>query len=129
MKIDYLTLFPEMFDGVLNHSIMKRAQENNKLQINTVNFRDYAINKHNQEDDSFSDGLLEFPQYTRPREFKGLTVPDVLLSGNHANIDAWRHEQKLIRTYNKRPDLIEKYPLTNADKQILERYKIGLKKG
>ena len=48
MKIDYLTLFPEMFDGVLNHSIMKRAQENNKLQINTVNFRDYAINKHNQ---------------------------------------------------------------------------------
>ncbi|HCV8929589.1 TPA: tRNA (guanosine(37)-N1)-methyltransferase TrmD [Staphylococcus aureus] len=245
MKIDYLTLFPEMFAGVLNHSIMKRAQENNKLQINTVNFRDYAINKHNQvddypygggqgmvlkpepvfnamedldvteqtrvilmcpqgepfshqkvvelskadhivficghyegyderirthlvtdeismgdyvltggelpamtmtdaivrlipgvlgneqshQDDSFSDGLLEFPQYTRPREFKGLTVPDVLLSGNHANIDAWRHEQKLIRTYNKRPDLIEKYPLTNADKQILERYKIGLKKG
>ncbi len=51
MKIDYLTLFPEMFDGVLNHSIMKRAQENNKLQINTVNFRDYAINKHNQVDD------------------------------------------------------------------------------
>ena len=51
MKIDYLTLFPEMFDGVLNHSIMKRAQENNKLQINTVNFRDYAINKHKQVDD------------------------------------------------------------------------------
>lgn len=86
-------------------------------------------NEQSHQDDSFSDGLLEFPQYTRPREFKGLTVPDVLLSGNHANIDAWRHEQKLIRTYNKRPDLIEKYPLTNADKQILERYKIGLKKG
>ena len=85
-------------------------------------------NEQSHQDDSFSDGLLEFPQYTRPREFKGLTVPDVLLSGNHANIDAWRHEQKLIRTYNKRPDLIEKYPLTNEDKQILERYKIGLKK-
>ncbi len=64
-------------------------------------------NEQSHQDDSFSDGLLEFPQYTCPREFKGLTVPDVLLSGNHANIDAWRHEQKLIRTYNKRPDLIE----------------------
>ena len=51
MKIDYLTLFPEMFDGVLNHSILKRAQDKNIIEVNTVNFRDYAENKHNQVDD------------------------------------------------------------------------------
>ena len=51
MKIDYLTLFPEMFDGVLNHSILKRAQDKEIISVNTVNFRDYAINKHNQVDD------------------------------------------------------------------------------
>lgn len=243
MKIDYLTLFPEMFDGVLNHSILKRAQDKNIIEINTVNFRDYAENKHNQvddypygggqgmvlkpepvfnamqdlkctdktrvilmcpqgrpfsqaiaeelseaehivficghyegyderirenlvtdeismgdyvltggelpamtmtdaivrlipgvlgneqshQDDSFSDGLLEFPQYTRPREYKDMTVPDVLLSGNHANIEKWRHEQKLIRTLHKRPDLLEKYQLSDKDKEFLESYKNQLK--
>lgn len=243
MKIDYLTLFPEMFDGVLNHSILKRAQYKNIIEVNTVNFRDYAENKHNQvddypygggqgmvlkpepvfnamkdlkrtdktrvilmcpqgrpfsqaiaeelseaehivficghyegyderirenlvtdeismgdyvltggelpamtmtdaivrlipgvlgneqshQDDSFSDGLLEFPQYTRPREYKGMTVPDVLLSGNHANIEKWRYEQKLIRTLHKRPDLLEKYQLSDKDKEFLESYKNQLK--
>ena len=243
MKIDYLTLFPERFDDVLNHSILKRAQDKNIIEVNTVNFRDYAENKHNQvddypygggqgmvlkpepvfnamkdlkhtdktrvilmcpqgrpfsqaiaeelseaehivficghyegyderirenlvtdeismgdyvltggelpamtmtdaivrlipgvlgneqshQDDSFSDGLLEFPQYTRPREYKGMTVPDVLLSGNHANIEKWRHEQKLIRTLHKRPDLLEKYQLSDKDKEFLESYKNQLK--
>ena len=243
MKIDYLTLFPEMVDGVLNHSILKRAQDKNIIEVNTENFRDYAENKHNQvddypygggqgmvlkpepvfnamkdlkrtdktrvilmcpqgrpfsqaiaeelseaehivficghyegyderirenlvtdeismgdyvltggelpamtmtdaivrlipgvlgneqshQDDSFSDGLLEFPQYTRPREYKGMTVPDVLLSGNHANIEKWRHEQKLIRTLHKRPDLLEKYQLSDKDKEFLESYKNQLK--
>ena len=243
MKIDYLTLFPEMFDGVLNHSILKRAQDKNIIEVNTVNFRDYAENKHNQvddypygggqgmvlkpepvfnamkdlkhtdktrvilmcpqgrpfsqaiaeelseaehivficghyegyderirenlvtdeismgdyvltggelpamtmtdaivrlipgvlgneqshQDDSFSDGLLEFPQYTRPREYNGMKVPDVLLSGNHAHIDQWRHEQKLIRTLNKRPDLLEQYDLTDKDKKIIQTYKNQLK--
>ena len=55
-----------------------------------------------------SDGLLEFPQYTRPYEFQGLTVPDVLLSGNHANIDAWRRQQSLKITKKNRPDLLMK---------------------
>lgn len=244
MKIDYLTLFPEMFEGVLNHSILKRAQEKNIITVNPVNFREYATNKHNQvddypygggqgmvlkpepvfnamedlqrdehtrvilmcpqgqpftqqkaqelseaehlvficghyegyderirthlvtdeisigdyvltggelpamtmtdaivrlipgvlgneqshQDDSFSDGLLEFPQYTRPREFKGLTVPDVLLSGNHANIETWRHEQKLIRTWQKRPDLIEKYDLSESDKEVLKRFQNHIEK-
>ena len=243
MKIDYLTLFPQMFDGVLNQSILKRAQDKEMLQINTVDFRDFAENKHNQvddypfgggqgmvlkpepifnamkdidktentrvilmcpqgrpfnqeiaqelshsehlvficghyegyderirqhlvtdeismgdyvltggelpamvmtdaivrlipgvlgnqqshEDDSFQDGLLEFPQYTRPRSYQDMNVPEVLLSGNHAHIDQWRHEQKPIRTWEKRPDLLENYPLTDKDKDILERYKKQLK--
>lgn len=245
MKIDYLTLFPEMFEGVLNHSILKRAQDKGIINVNTINFRDYAVNKHNQvddypfgggqgmvlkpepvfnamkdiqhndetrvilmcpqgrpftqkiaqelsstehivficghyegyderirehlvtdeismgdyvltggelpamtmtdaivrlipgvlgnqqshQDDSFSDGLLEFPQYTRPREFQGMTVPDVLLSGNHAHMEKWRHKQKLIRTYLKRPDLLMAYPLSEQDKEIIESFKKQLKKG
>ena len=84
-------------------------------------------NQQSHEDDSFQDGLLEFPQYTRPREYGDLKVPDVLLSGNHAKIEAWRHEQKLIRTYEKRPDLLERYPLSEKDQQILKTYKKQLK--
>ena len=68
-------------------------------------------NEASHQDDSFSDGLLEFPQYTRPREYKEMKVPDVLLSGNHAHIEEWRHKQKLIRTYEKRPDLLENMSL------------------
>lgn len=244
MRIDYLTLFPEMFEGVLNYSILKRAQDKGMLNVNTVNFRDYAENKHNQvddypfgggqgmvlkpepifnaleslqhtpktrvvlmcpqgepftqekaqelskaehlvficghyegyderirehlvtdeisigdyvltggelpamtmtdaivrlipgvlgnqqshEDDSFQDGLLEFPQYTRPREYRGMNVPEVLLSGNHARIDAWRREQKLLRTYRNRPDLLDKAELTKQDQDILKRYRKGIEK-
>ncbi|NJH85884.1 tRNA (guanosine(37)-N1)-methyltransferase TrmD [Staphylococcus agnetis] len=243
MRVDYLTLFPEMFEGVLNASILKRAREKQILQTRTINFRDYANNKHNQvddypygggqgmvlkpepifnamrdldttehtrvilmtpqgrrfdqqqaeslakadhlvficghyegyderiretlvtdefsvgdfvltggelpamvmtdaivrlipevlgnqvshEDDSFSSGLLEYPQYTRPRTFEGHDVPDVLLSGNHAHIEKWRREQSLIRTLEKRPDLLEKYPLTKEDKKIVESHKRTLK--
>lgn len=63
---------------------------------------------HNQsaEQDSFSDGLLDCPHYTRPEEVDGMRVPQVLLEGNHAKIDAWRHEQKLERTQHRRPDLL-----------------------
>lgn len=59
------------------------------------------------ESESFSDGTLEYPQYTRPREFRGMTVPEVLLSGDHAKIAAWRREQALRRTLSRRPDLLE----------------------
>ncbi|NJH86769.1 tRNA (guanosine(37)-N1)-methyltransferase TrmD, partial [Staphylococcus agnetis] len=71
--------------------------------------------------------LLEYPQYTRPRTFEGHDVPDVLLSGNHAHIEKWRREQSLIRTLEKRPDLLEKYPLTKEDKKIVESHKRTLK--
>ena len=60
-------------------------------------------------EESFQNNLLEYPQYTRPQEFRGMTVPDVLLSGNHAEIERWRLEQAKLRTKNRRPDLWEKY--------------------
>ncbi|EGQ3828985.1 tRNA (guanosine(37)-N1)-methyltransferase TrmD [Staphylococcus pseudintermedius] len=243
MKIDYLTLFPEMFEGVLNQSILKRARENEALTTRLINFRDYANNKHNQvddypygggqgmvlkpepifnamadlevsddtrvilmtpqgqpfnqklaeslteaehlvficghyegyderirkhlvtdeisvgdyvltggelpamvmtdaivrlipgvlgnqvshEDDSFSSGLLEYPQYTRPSDYEGMTVPAVLLSGDHAKIAQWRHEQSLTRTWLKRPDLLDHYPLTDQDQKFIQTLKRTLK--
>ncbi|MQY18501.1 tRNA (guanine-N(1)-)-methyltransferase [Nocardia sp. RB20] len=63
-------------------------------------------NQQSHEQDSFSDGLLEGPSYTRPVSWRGLDVPEILLSGNHAKIDAWRHEQSLSRTRDRRPDLL-----------------------
>lgn len=239
MKIHILSLFPEMFTGVFNSSILKKAQEKNEVSINVVNFRDYAGNKHNQvddypygggagmvlkpepifhavealppsnkrrvilmcpqgerftqkkaeelakeeelificghyegyderirehlitdeisigdfvltggelaamtvvdsvvrllpnvlgkaeshEQDSFSTGLLEHPHYTRPVEFRGHRVPDVLMSGNHANIDKWRREQSLKRTLERRPDLLEEADLSEADRKLLDSIK------
>ena len=64
-------------------------------------------NSDSGEEESFSDGLLEYPQYTRPAEYDGMKVPDILLSGDHAKVAAWRHEQSLMRTKERRPDLLE----------------------
>ena len=75
------------------------------------------------EDDSHSMGLLEYPHYTKPPEFRGWKVPDVLASGNHAKIDEWRREQALTRTFNKRPDMLEKAALSKKDLKIIERLK------
>ena len=72
------------------------------------------------EDDSFSTGLLEYPHYTRPADFRGLVVPDVLLSGNHARIETWRREQALKRTLERRPDLLEQADLSEADRRYLQ---------
>ena len=218
MKIDILTLFPEMFDGFLNTSIIKRARELGKVDINVHNFRDYSLDKHGRVDDypygggagmvlmcepifraiedirtdeslvimlspggkvfkqslavdlshqkhiillcghyegfderiktivdmelsigdyvltggevpsmvitdavtrlipgvitgtsleseSFNDGLLDYPNYTRPEEFRGMRVPDVLLSGHHKNIEKYRQEEKVRLTRENRQDL------------------------
>ena len=70
--------------------------------------------------DSFSTGLLEYPQYTRPADFRGFKVPEVLLSGHHAKIEKWRREQSLLRTWKRRPDLLEKAPLTEEDRRFLK---------
>lgn len=243
MKIDVLTLFPEMFEGVLHSSILKKAEEGEKAAYNVVNFRDYSDNKHQTVDDypygggagmvlkpqpifdavdalkakegearprvilmcpqgerytqakaealaqeehlificghyegyderirehlvtdeisigdyvltggelgamvvidsvvrllpgvlgkeashvndSFSTGLLEHPHYTRPADFRGMKVPDTLLSGNHAHIDEWRERESFRRTIERRPDLLENYPLTDKQKKLV----IDLKK-
>lgn len=245
MKIDILTLFPEMFTGVLTSSILGKAAEKGLVSYRTVNFRDYSGNKHGQVDDtpygggggmvlkpdpifravedllvkregekaepakppriillcpqgkryqqkdaeelaqedhlificghyegyderireylvtdeysigdyvltggelpamvmidsivrlqkgalgnessaitdSYSTGLLEYPHYTRPADFRGWKVPDILLSGHHDNIDKWRLKESLRRTLKRRPDLLEKYPLSEEMKKILK---------
>ncbi|MBU7592094.1 tRNA (guanosine(37)-N1)-methyltransferase TrmD [Metabacillus halosaccharovorans] len=243
MKIDFLTLFPEMFHGVLNESILRKAQEKGAVTFNVINFREYSSNKHQNVDDypygggagmvltpqpifdavedirkqhnsepkvilvcpqgerftqakaeqlateehllfvcghyegyderirehlvtdeisigdfvltggelasmvitdsvvrllpgvlgnedspildSYSSGLLEHPHYTRPADFRGLKVPEVLLSGNHKLIAEWREEQSLKRTFERRPDLLEKYPLTEKQKAIIKKFQNG----
>jgi tRNA (guanine37-N1)-methyltransferase len=242
MKIDVLTLFPEMFGGVFGHSILKKAEENNAVSYNVVNFRDYADNKHKTVDDypygggagmvlkpqpifdavadlkekagggeprvvllcpqgerytqkkaeelsslehlifvcghyegyderirehlvtdeisigdfvltggelgamvlidsivrllpgvlgneeshmkdSFSTGFLEHPHYTRPADFRGMKVPDILTSGNHRLVDEWRMKESLKRTYLRRPDLFEGAELTKEQTRLLEEIK------
>lgn len=241
MRIDMVTLFPEMFAGPFGDSITKRAVENGILDIHFTNFRDFSFDKHKHVDDSpfgggagmvlkpepmyravrdvlartpefaenrrvlimdpsgpvftqekakelakydqlvficghyegfdariypladeaisigdfvltggelpamvitdavsrmlpgvlgdedsaptdsFYDGLLEFPQYTRPREFEGMAVPEILLSGDHAKIREWRHQQSLRMTKEKRPDLLEKQELSEKDREFLRK--------
>ncbi len=239
MKIDVLTLFPQMFTGVLNQSILGRAQEKSAVDINVVNFRDYSLDKHHKvddypygggagmvltpqpifdaveavmknseteprvllmcpqgdmftqrkaeelaqeehlificghyegfderirenlvtdelsigqyvltggelpsmviidsvvrlmpgilgnedssQDDSYSTGLLEYPQYTRPQEFRGLEVPDVLRSGDHEKIAKWRREQSIQRTFERRPELLNDVNLSEKDLQFLNK--------
>ena len=75
------------------------------------------------EDESFTTGLLEYPQYTRPREFRGMEAPEVLLSGHHANILKWQREKSLEITLKNRPDLLETAPLTKKDTEYLEKLK------
>lgn len=73
--------------------------------------------------ESFSHNLLEYPQYTRPSEYKGWVVPEILLSGNHAQIELWHKRESLKRTYQRRPDLLKKIKLSAEDKIILEKIK------
>lgn len=77
-------------------------------------------NRRSHEEDSFSDGLLEGPSYTKPRVWRGLEVPEVLLSGNHALVDRWRRDQALKRTAERRPDLLKAVELSTRDREALE---------
>ncbi|HJS19781.1 MAG TPA: tRNA (guanosine(37)-N1)-methyltransferase TrmD [Anaerolineales bacterium] len=80
------------------------------------------------EDDSHSMGLLEYPHYTKPPDFRGWKVPEVLQSGNHAKIEQWRREQALARTYNRRPDMLERAELSEKDLKFVESLKLkGMK--
>ncbi|MEE1278536.1 MAG: tRNA (guanosine(37)-N1)-methyltransferase TrmD, partial [Acutalibacteraceae bacterium] len=72
------------------------------------------------QDESHFAGLLEYPQYTRPAEWRGKKVPDVLLSGHHANIEKWRREQAILTTYNKRPEMLNDANLTQKEKEFIQ---------
>ena len=84
---------------------------------------DGVLTEESTFEESFSEGLLEYPQYTRPECFEGIKVPEVLQSGHHKNIENWRRKQSLKVTLKKRPDLLEKANLTEEDKRILEEIK------
>ena len=79
-------------------------------------------NETSADTESFNGNLLEYPQYTRPEEFMGEKVPDVLLSGHHKNIEKWRREQSIIRTAQRRPDLLDKADLTEKEQELANRY-------
>ncbi|MDY5983826.1 MAG: tRNA (guanosine(37)-N1)-methyltransferase TrmD [Anaeroplasma sp.] len=90
------------------------------ISDSVIRLLDHAIRKESYMEDSFSIGLLEYPQYTRPIEYDGMRVPDVLLSGNHKNIETFRKKESLRRTYKKRPDLLNKYKLNKEEEKLLK---------
>jgi tRNA (guanine37-N1)-methyltransferase len=77
--------------------------------------RDGMLRESSVSDESFEDGLLEYPHYTRPEHFRGRDVPEVLISGHHANIERWRRRQRIIRTARQRPDLLAEAPLSDEE--------------
>src|SRR3990170_507986 len=79
-----------------------------------------TIQEASHEGDSFAAGLLEYPQYTRPENFRNLPVPEILLSGHHGEVDRWRRREALRRTRQRRPDLLESAPLSADDRRLLD---------
>ena len=79
-------------------------------------------NDESSEDESFTSGLLEYPQYTRPREYRGMTVPEVLLNGNHAEIVKWRRAQALRVTFERRPEMLETAALTPKERALVREW-------
>ena len=79
-----------------------------------------AIKQESHEDDSFSNGLLEYPQYTRPLEYNGMVVPEVLVNGNHKLINRFRKKESLRKTYLRRPDLLETYEFSKEDRKLMD---------
>ncbi len=80
-----------------------------------------VIHEESSETDSLQNGWLKYPQYTKPESYEGYSVPEVLLSGHHQNIENWRKEQSVIRTWKKRPDLIQEIELTKEEKNIIQK--------
>ncbi|HRS96940.1 MAG TPA: tRNA (guanosine(37)-N1)-methyltransferase TrmD, partial [Smithella sp.] len=82
---------------------------------------DVLGNPESAASESFSENLLEYPQYTRPAQYKNWAVPEILLSGNHAQIEQWRRHESLKKTYRRRPDLLKEVKLSEEDKKYLEK--------
>ena len=135
-KYDYLILIAGHYEG-LDYRITKHVDEElsigdyiltggelaSMVVIDAVTrLLDGAINSESIMEESFENDLLEYPQYTQPRNYEGDEVPEVLVSGNHAKIREYRILQSLLITKEKRPDLFEKHILTEEEKKILKRY-------
>lgn len=87
---------------------------------------DVLGNEQSAPEDSFSTGLLEHPHYTRPADFRGMKVPDILLSGHHANINTWRKKESLKRTYERRNELLDQLDLSDDEQKLLDEIKNGI---
>lgn len=97
------------------------------ISDSVIRLLDRAIKAESHEDDSFSTGLLEYPQYTRPVEYDGKRVPEVLLNGNHRLINEYRKKESLRKTLLRRPDLLDNYKLTKEEERLLNEIKEELK--
>ena len=94
-----------------------------------IRLLDHVIKEESHSDDSFENGLLEYPQFTRPIEYEGMRVPDVLLSGHHANIRKWRLKESLKKTMEKRPDLLKNREFTKEERKLLDEIKAEKEQG
>jgi tRNA (guanine37-N1)-methyltransferase len=138
-KFNHLVLLCGHYEGIDDRVIQKIAPEEisigdyvltggelpSMVLIDSVSrYVAGVLNKDSTYQESFEgDGLLEYPQYTKPEEFEGMKVPEVLLSGHHANIEKWRRKKAIENTYKKRPELLENAKLTREDKNYLEELK------
>src|SRR5947207_2219791 len=159
MLVDLVTIFPEFFRGPLDFGILRRASGDYVLRggesgagviVDTVTglIPGALGNEASTQQESFtaspgvpagdapsstcvSGGLLDYPHYTRPAEFRGMAVPEVLVGGNHEQIRKWRRGKTLEKTLHNRPDLLERQPLSEEDRKFLadiDKKKAGKKK-
>src|SRR5918994_458733 len=142
MRIDVFTIFPGLVGHFADQSLVGKARAAGTLDVRVHDLRSCATDPHRSLDDavgrlvpgvmgneasagdeSFSDGLLEYPHYTRPADFRGWQVPDVLRSGDHGRVARWRRAQALRRTLELRPDLIDaRGGLDAADRELLSEF-------
>jgi len=135
LEINILTIFPNMFKGPFSESILNKAQEKGLIKINLIDLRDFTLDKHKTVDDysygggpkeesmvndSFYNEYLDYPHYTRPDEFKGFKVPEILLSGNHKEIEKWRRKQSQLRTLIRRPEIFANKKLSKRELALLK---------
>src|SRR3989442_1495515 len=116
-----------MFEPALATSMFGRARARGLVYIPVGSLRDYATGKHPATYDSQfgAAGVVEPPQYTRPEEFRGARVPEVLLSGDHARVARWRREQALWLTWRRRPELLAEASLTDEERRLIEQFERG----
>ena len=137
-KEDHLILLCGHYEGIDQRVIDKIADEEISIGdyvltggelpamvlIDSVSrYVDGVLSSESTDEESFSNGLLEYPQYTRPEVFNNEKVPDVLISGHHENIRKWRRQKSLENTFKKRPELLEKMNLTEEDKEFIKKMK------